>query len=388
MIEKWKALLKRPLIWLFALFILGFTLWDLLLPPREFSDMENRMLQQKPALTLKSLMAGGEQAYSRKYEKYINDQFVLRDGWISLKSRAESLLAKIENNNVAYGRDGYLFEKVFSVDEENLASNIQYMKEFLDKYPDLPVTFSIIPNAYAILTDKTPPGFSAVSVDQNQRIEELYDHMRAADPDLKLLPLSQILSAHREEAIYYRTDHHWTTYGAYLAYGEYVRSLGMEPVDYQSLERHEVKDFYGTFDAKAKRAGTQPDTIVWYDIPCRVEVNQEPVESLNDLSRFEVRDKYSGLMHGNKALTVLYSQCNQYRREGNISRVLVVKDSYGNSFAPYLCYNFDEVYVVDLRYLGKFSAVLTDMDLSFDDVLILYNFMNFVTDTNIPKLRY
>lgn len=386
--EKWKKILKYPLIWLFALFIFGFALWDILTPSREFSEMENRMLQQSPPFSLKSLMAKGEQAYTRKYEKYINDQFVLRDGWITLKFYGESALGKIENNNVAFGKDGYLFEKVFSVDEENLSANLKYMEEFLDKYPDLPVTFSIIPNAYAILTDKTPPGFSAVSVDQNQRIEELYDHMRAADPDLKLLPLSQILSAHREEAIYYRTDHHWTTYGAYLAYGEYVRSLGMEPVDYQSLERHEVKDFYGTFDAKAKRAGTQPDTIVWYDIPCRVEVNQEPVESLNDLSRFEVRDKYSGLMHGNKALTVLHSQCNQYRREGNISRVLVVKDSYGNSFAPYLCYNFDEVYVVDLRYLGKFSAVLTDMDLSFDDVLILYNFMNFVTDTNIPKLRY
>ena len=212
--------------------------------------------------------------------------------------------------------------------------------------------------------------------------------MEGKSSHLKLLELSPVLLEHQEEYIYYRTDHHWTTYGAYLAYGEYVRSLGLEPVPWGELEPHEVEGFYGSFDAKAKKAGTLPDVITWFDIPCRVEVNQQPVDFLHDLSRFEVRDKYSGLMHGNQALTVLYSQCNQNWHEEETSRVLVVKDSYGNSFAPYLCYNFDEVYVIDLRYLGKMSAVLTDMGLEFDDVLILYNFMNFTTDTNIPKLRY
>ena len=91
-------------------------------------------------------------------------------------------------------------------------------------------------------------------------------------------------------------------------------------------------------------------------------------------------------MRSNNALTVLYSECNQNPVEGKTSRVLVIKDSYGNSMIPYLCYNFDEVYAVDLRYLGKLSAVLQENE--FDDVLILYNFANFVDDTNIPKLRY
>ena len=271
--EKWKKILKYPLIWLFALFIFGFALWDILTPSREFSEMENRMLQQNPPFSLKSLMAKGEQAYTRKYEKYINDQFVLRDGWITLKSYGESALGKIENNNVAFGKDGYLFEKVFSVDEENLSANLKYMEEFLDKYPSLPVTFSVIPNAYTILTEKLPAGFSAVSVDQNRRIEELYSRLEGAEgaSKLKLLRLSPVLSDHQEEYIYYRTDHHWTTYGAYLAYGEYVRSLGMEPVDWEKLEPHEVEGFYGSFDAKAKKAGTLPDVITWFDIPCRVD---------------------------------------------------------------------------------------------------------------------
>ena len=123
--KKWKELAGKPVIWLFALFILGFTGWDLLTPDREMSEMENRVLQQKPSLTLSTLFAKGDKAYSQRYEKYINDQFALRDQWITLKSRAESVLAKIENNGIAYGKDGYLFEKVVSVDEENLADNSQ-----------------------------------------------------------------------------------------------------------------------------------------------------------------------------------------------------------------------------------------------------------------------
>lgn len=99
-----KELLKTPLIWCFALFILGFTAWDLVTPDKEKSDMENRYLQQKPTLTLKNLFAKGDNAYNQRYEKYINDQFVLRDDWITLKSRAETALGKIENNGLPMAR--------------------------------------------------------------------------------------------------------------------------------------------------------------------------------------------------------------------------------------------------------------------------------------------
>ena len=382
-----KELLKRPVIWLFALFILGFTGWDLLTPDKEVSETENRVLNQKPSLTLTTLFAKGDKAYNQRYEKYINDQFVLRDEWISLKSRAESLLMKIENNGIAYGEDGHLFEKVVAVDEENLSDNIQYVNEFLEKYPDLPVTFSVIPNAYTILTDKLPFGFEEIVVDQNEWMAKVYEQVDGGN--LKELELTDALASHADEYIYYRTDHHWTTYGAYFAYCEYVESLGLTPVSFEELQKvkgGDVADFHGTFDAKAKKADIEPDVITWYDIPCTVEVNQEPVDSLHDLSKFEVRDKYAALMRSNNALTVLYSECNQNQTDGETSRVLVIKDSYGNSMIPYLCYNFDEVYAVDLRYLGKLSVVLQDTE--FDDVLILYNFANFVDDTNIPKLRY
>ena len=382
-----KELLKTPLIWCFALFILGFTAWDLVTPDKEKSDMENRYLQQKPTLTLKNLFAKGDNAYNQRYEKYINDQFVLRDDWITLKSRAETALGKIENNGIAYGEDGYLFEKVVSVDEENLQKNIQYVQEFLQMYPQQKTTLCIIPNAYTVLTDKLPAGFENITVNQRDWINRIYQSQWPSN--LSALEITDALAEHSDEYIYYRTDHHWTTYGAYFAYRQYIESLGMTPVSWetiQSVKGGTVEDFYGTFYSKAKNADVQPDSITWYDIPCTVEINGEAVDSLHNVEQFSQRDKYAGLMRSNNALTVLYSQVNQNHQEGKTSRVLVVKDSYGNSMTPYLCYHFDEVYAIDLRYLATMSSVMGETN--FDELLILYNFANFADDTNIPKLRY
>ena len=84
---------------------------------------------------------------------------------------------------------------------------------------------------------------------------------------------------------------------------------------------------------------------------------------------------------------MIKSDNNLRKEEGKTSRILLIKDSYGNSFAPFLTYQYDEVYVVDLRSIPvKMSEFLAENE--FDDVLILYNFMNFSSDTNLAKLRY
>ena len=74
--------------------------------------------------------------------------------------------------------------------------------------------------------------------------------------------------------------------------------------------------------------------------------------------------------------------------EGGLpSRILVIKDSYANSFVPFLLYQFDEVHIVDLRYSAVPVSQLLEQG-EFDQVLLMYNFMNLVTDTNIYKLSY
>ena len=373
-----KEILRYPLVLLFALFILGCTAMDLTQTNRKFSEMENRYLQQKPKFTVKTLL---NNTYTQKYEEYINDQFFNRDSWITIKSMAESAIGKVENNSIVYGSDHYMFEKYRTLDEKRFSDNIRYVKEFAEKYPDRHISLMIVPSSYMVLSEKLPTGLG--NLDQYVRIEELF--AGAAAPNLTAVDPTALLTAHKEDSIYYKTDHHWTCYGAYLGYLSYLESVeGKTPVEYESLPKHQVADFYGTYYSKAKLFNTVPDVIEWFDPAVeQVTIDGEEVNGLHDLQKFEERDKYGAFLRGNNGLTVIKSSAGP----GDGSRILVVKDSYGNSFVPYLLYNYDEVQVVDLRAMaGKMSDLLAENE--YDDILLLYSFMNFSSDQNIPKLRY
>ena len=161
----------------------------------------------------------------------------------------------------------------------------------------------------------------------------------------------------------------------------------MEPVPLEELAplAHEVNDFYGTYYSRAKAYNAVPDTITWYDIPVTsVKVGDEEKGALNDLAQFEKRDKYAGLLWSNNGLTVIKSDNNRYHEDGKTSRILYLKDSYGNSFAPYLTYHYDEVWVVDMRYNAMLSPILEMAE--FDQVLVMYNYTSFTEESNIYKL--
>lgn len=387
-----KKILDYPLVLLFAAFIFLFSVTDLFFNAREFSVNENRFLQLRPEFSVKTLMNG---KYTTTYETFINDQFVFRDGWIDIKSKAEYFIGKQENNSIIYGKDGYMFEKYDRTDDAQIAKNTAAVGEFFAKYSNIPATFAIIPNSYMILSEKLP--FGVELLDQFAYIEKIYGQVTA--PHVSKLSLSESLLEHKNNYIYYMTDHHWTTYGAYLAYSDFVRSKGMEPVPYESLSGTEVKDFYGTYFSKTKFFKTQPDIITYFDVPGSdvsingkktVEDSQKnviPVEGLYNLSQFEQRDKYAAFLYGNHGVTVIQSNGNRNHTAGKTSRILVIKDSYGNSFVPFLTYNYDEVVVLDLRAIpfemSKFMA-----ENEFDDILLLYNFMNYASDVNFARLKY
>ncbi len=357
---------------MFAAFLAVFSLLDIILPDREKSDLENRELARFPRISMSEIISG---RFSSNYEEYISDQFILRDFWIDMKSRAESLLGKTENNGVAYGKDGYMFEKYFSADERRMMNNLNFVNRFCGLCP-ANTTLAIVPNSYMILSDKLPLGLE--NLDQTPYIEKIYSALEGASG----LWLNDALSAHRDEYIYYRTDHHYTTYGAYLVYCEYMRSIGREPVALDTLTAHEVGDFYGTHYSKTKLYNAVPDTITWYEIPGKlVTVDGEPADGIYDLEKFGERDKYAAFLHGNHSLTVIRSE----RESENPSRILLIKDSFGNELAPLLACSFDEVYVVDPRYTSvPVSSFLGNVE--FDEVLILYNFMNFAADTNVINI--
>ena len=379
-----KKILKYPVVLAFFLFIFLFTAVDLVKPDREYSEFENKYLTQRPEFTLASFL---NNEWTSKYETYLNDQFVLRDDWITLKSICESMLLKIENNGIAYGADDYLFEKFTTLVGDSLAQferNVGYEKTFIDTYGEtVPITFTIIPNAYMILPEKLPEGLT--QVDQAAYTAPIYE---AVGDKAQVVDFTGALTAHKDEYIFYRTDHHWTTLGAYYAYATYAESLGMEPVALDSLSGIEVPDFYGTYFSKAKKFDAVADTITYYPIAdAGVIIDGQEADGYYDLSKFEVRDKYAAFLRGNNGYTVIKSGVREAPEGQEPSKILVIKDSYANSFVPFLLYNFDEVHVVDLRSSAVSMKELLSTE-NFDQVLLMYNFMNLVTDTNLYKLGF
>ena len=413
-----KKILQYPIAVLFALFISVFFLVDVFNSDRAFSEFENTSLAQKPAISWSSFVDG---SFGSKYVKYINEQFLGRDNWISMKAVADMGLGRIESHGVTYGDDHYLMEKLEIVEDQNYPANAGtnivkqtaldrsngMVSSFLQMY-DQPITFSLVPNSYAILEDEVPTGFPGA--DQQAYTQQIYQTLREADDQLEIVDFSDALSQHKDEYIYYRTDHHWTTLGAYYAYVAYCEQKGLTPVSVEELEENKVEDFYGTFYSKAKRPSQPADTITWYDVDVDEfafvanlqqdkqlaqlgEVVQEDglellrVDGMMDQRKFEVRDKYAAFMWGNSGYVKIKSSHNLNHQEGKTSRLLLFKDSYANSMIPYLTYNYDEIIVVDLRYMAKSTKEL--MQEEFDDIFVMYNFSTYVSGaSDLAKLKF
>ncbi len=369
--RKW---LRCPAALLLFAFAGLFCLWDAAAPDRAFSDLENRYLAQPPDFSLRSFLDG---SFCPDYEEYLDDQFVLRDSWISLKAASETALGKQENNGVVAGEDGYLFDKRLALDAEQLEKNTAALSAFLAGYEG-DASVMIVPSSYQVLQDKVPAGLP--NVDQAAGIASLYDSLDHA----VLIDACAALEPHAEEEIYYRTDHHWTTLGAYYGYEAYCLARGLEPVALESLTPHEVPDFYGTYYSRAKLRSARSDTIVYYDVPVlSMEADLESYPGLYWESQWQRRDKYAAFLYGNHGLTVIRSA---REAQGEPKRLLVFKDSFANCLAPFLTANYDEITVIDLRYFQMSVQDYLDAH-SFDDVLILYNYLNFADDTALYRLN-
>ncbi|WP_394884066.1 DHHW family protein, partial [Clostridium tertium] len=201
--------------------------------------------------------------------------------------------------------------------------------------------------------------------------------------NIKTISLIDMFKENKDKYIYYKTDHHWTSFGSYLAYSEFVKNNNLSLVDINNLNKHEVNNFYGTYFSKSKNFNAESDLITYYDVPnLSVSIDGVPVDNINDNSKWSSSDKYSAFLRGNNGLTII-----QNNDISNNNKILVLKDSFGNSFIQYLVNNYKEVYVVDLRgFIGSFNEFFKSNN--FDDVLIMYNFINLADDVNISKIKY
>lgn len=359
---------------LFCAFIGGVCVISLLLPDKDFSPLENRYLQKPPVVSAENLGSG---KFMTDAEKYVSDHIVGRDFWVAAKAWSERLTGKKENNGVYFGKQDTLINRVDEPDPAELDQKMGYVDTLVGNV-SVPVYFGLIPSAAEIWKDRLPTG--APTADEKAVIDKLYFSTGASTIDLY-----SALAPHSGEDIYYRTDHHWTSLGAFYGANAIFEALGMEPLRLEDYPKTTVTDqFYGTSFSTSGVRWLPPDSIDTYVPDDGVKVtsyfNGSPEEgSLYVDSKLEVKDKYAYFLGGNQPLCVIETE------QTDAPKVLVIRDSYSDSLAPFLTERFSEIHLFDLRYnLTSIQSYVEEHDI--DTVIVLYSFANFSTDDKLSLL--
>ena len=362
---------------LFGIFILAVLIINFLVPDRGFSQKENRVLASRPAISVSQLTSG---KFADGYETYVNDQFFLRDWWITLRATAQRILGNTEENGVFLGENGYLMEDFTAPSQERLNRTVNAMTDFAARHSDLPQYALIAPNAVNILSDKLPA--LAAATDQNPYLDATATALEKAG--VTFVDVRDTLSQHKDDGIYYHTDHHWTTQGAYFAYMQLAKVLGIDSSSISYDKLPVSMSFQGTLSAKSGfRASEKEEMDVFLprddSVPSSV-VNyvdeQKKSASFYDTEKLETRDKYALFFGGNHAQIKISTPTE------TDNTLLVLKDSYANSFIPFLAQHYRKIIMIDPRYYFGDLEQLMQVE-NVQEILYLYNANTFFTDTSL-----
>lgn len=342
---------------------------------KTYSATEKRELQTRPKAKIKTIKNG---KFQKKYETYLSDQFPGRDEWVQLQTGVQRLLGKTESNCVYFGKDNYLLEHydASDFDGEQMQANFDALVGFVkDAKKTADVRVMMVPTKTWVMKKKLP----AFAPSYEEQI--FYDTLQktiGGMADEVLVPVGDTLDWHSGEEIYYRTDHHWTTQGAWYGYEAYVKAVGGDPA--RAQEKREFRlvcsDFYGTTYAKVNQA-PQADEIYVYEPEKALQVvynmGEKTTQTLYETKYLNTADKYSVFTGGNQAVLEITGG------EKNGKTLLVIKDSFANCMLPFLAEDFEKLVVVDLRQLNVSCSALLEM-FTPTDVLILYNSAQFAQD--------
>lgn len=354
---------------LFAGLLLVLSVFNLLSPAKTFSNRENRFLEKFPELSLDSIIDG---KFNEKFQKYAADQFLLRDRWISLKTRVDLGIMKKDNGRVYFGEDNFLFDIEKAIDKDRFIKNMNEINNF-KKSVYAPIDIMLVPTKSSVLQDKLP--VKAPVIDEEKLLKDIEGEL---DKRINFISLINFFQSKNDEPVYYKTDHHYTSLGAYYAYEKYIESLGLKayPLDY--FKREAVsEDFLGSQFRKSNYYEGPSETIEKFTPKDKIDLkiikneNEDKIfNSLYDEKFLEKSDKYSFFLGGDDAVVDIKSSVK------GAGTLVVVKDSFANSMVPFLTLHFDRIILIDQRYL---NIPIKDYikDIEVDRVLFLKNIRTF-----------
>lgn len=358
---------------IFMVLLLGLAGKEALSHQRTYSPVEKRELQTRPEISITKVLDG---RFQKKYESYLRDQFPGRDHWVSFQTDMELFMGKNEIHNVYIGKNHYLLEHYTEkeFDPQQISKNLQALEKFVGKTKqNADVHVMMVPTKSWILREKLP------AFAPHYKEQRFYDALQQKlEKEDVLISVEPVLDVHKEEEIYYRTDHHWTTLGAWYAYEQYTKAVGGDLQRAQGKKKFRCisKDFYGTTYAKINYA-RQADKIEIYEPADKLRVvynmGEKKTKTLYDFSFLKTADQYSVFTGGNQAVLEITGGIK------NGKTLLLIKDSFANSILPFLAEDYEKLVVVDLRQLNVSGDRLLEM-FSPTDILILYNSAQFAQD--------
>ena len=412
-------------ITLFILLILGLGSMNLLIENSSAAmAYENRILQQRPTFTLEKLLSG---ELFRRYDQYMADHFVFREEFLSLAAQMESLKSMPGEDQVqivshqganigqqahpetsealdasaaaGFTQENQAFEpspetpvtaeetvvndqafgriliyndqamEIHSHNEDAVMAYAQMINLFSEQMPNQQIYLMLIPTAIQFLDHGQ---YRELSDDQSETIAALEQQLHQS---IISIDAASALERHREEDLFFRTDHHWTARGAYYAYAAFMDQTGRTPLPLAAYDREEISGFLGSLygATRSEALGSSPDTLeiflppfsADYRIHLQNAASQVIHGQLIDLSLATGDQPFSVFLGGDQPLVVITN--TQASSDRNL---LVVKDSYANPLIPYLVSHYREVHVIDPRmYTGRLANYADSH--TFNEVLFL-----------------
>ncbi|MBO5937666.1 MAG: hypothetical protein J6Q79_08685 [Clostridia bacterium] len=384
-LKKKGAIVSLIMIWLFCFIIFGVAGLHFLTADSDFSESENRVLAEFPRLSAATVADG---SFMRDFETYLTDQFPFRDGIISLKTLTDRIVGKNEENGVYIGKNGYLFDSQTPLDKSFAKKLGKAVLEFKNKHQDLETAFLLVPNSSYVYSEYLPDYLE--TDDQRWLIRAL--HRQMEDDSILWPAAAKILKSNADDAqLYYKTDHHWTTRGAYLMFKETALSWGLEKDEKSIDKKFEFYEVSNTFE------GTLASTSGVHDVRDTVEIcvpkksegtyvvnlesSGEKTASLFFKEKLKNKNHYEVFLGGNydKVIITTVSQSDR--------SLLLIKDSYANCMIPMLTPYFNKIVVIDPRYLtDSLDSIIKEND--FTHMMYLYNANTLFEDSSlIPCLE-
>ena len=393
-----------------VLFLAFLCVGTLVTPEVGFSENENRYLQAAPKLTVDHVLNG---RFETQAEDYLNDQIIGRSLWVRTMAMTEAALGVGDINGVYLAADGRVVKRVTEADFDwdRYRKNLKQVAELAESREASGgrLYAMLVPTAAYVYQNDLPS--HALRFDEERAFADAADALGDRLIDLRAAMQAAVRdgSAARESAdggVFFRTDHHWSGYGAYLGYAGFLqaRAGGSNPLRVDDGEESQTAsdgvmipaaapsyaelaptvlsdDFYGTLYSKVLLPTLTKDSVetpgAALTAKYQVRLNGETYDSLYFNEYLRKKDKYAVYFGGNyDKVDIEIGETTGQAAQTASSKgsLLILKDSFANSFVPYLLGDYSRITMIDSRY---YRGSVTELAEDYDEVLILYGIDNY-----------